>query len=84
VKAITTTVRQALVTSPVRIVVSAESQKMSVAWNDALDAEANHKAAAKAMAVKFDWPGTWYGGTLPDGRTRVFVCADHTNAFLFQ
>ena len=54
----------------------AQAGSMRHPWNDALTADQNHAEAAKAYAEKLGWPGTWYGGGLPDGVTRVFVCRD--------
>jgi hypothetical protein len=38
-----------------------------IAWDDSANSEDNHKAAALALCVKFDWAGKLYGGGLADG-----------------
>jgi hypothetical protein len=44
--------------------------------DDALSIEANHAAAAEALANKFGWRGSWAMGGLPDDRGYCFVCSD--------
>jgi hypothetical protein len=36
-------------------------------WDDALNSEENHEAAAKALALRMGWPGDLIGGGLPNG-----------------
>lgn len=37
------------------------------------DTDANHNAAAKALAVKMGWDGTWIAGAMPDGSGNCYV-----------
>jgi hypothetical protein len=53
------------------------TRKITLEWDNALNPEENHKAAAAALIKKLDWTkphyGDWYcGGTK---RGYVFVCA---------
>jgi hypothetical protein len=41
-------------------------------WDHALDIDGNHRAAAIALALKNEWPGTFVAGGMADG-ARVFV-----------
>lgn len=43
-------------------------------WDDALNSEQNHMEAAKALAAKMNWSGTWQGGGTSSGY--VFVNLD--------
>lgn len=43
------------------------AQRVTLHWNHALNADGNHKAAAKALADKFGWSGEWVCGGLDDG-----------------
>lgn len=53
-------------------------------WDDALNSDDNHRAAARALIVKLHWHRThdggdrpvWYTGGLDDG-SMVHVCAEH-------
>jgi hypothetical protein len=47
---------------------SAQAGRVCIDSNDELNFERNHKAAAKALAMKLGWEGNWYFGFLPDGR----------------
>jgi hypothetical protein len=44
-----------------------EAGSVTVPWNHAIGIEANHKAAALALAQKLDWPGDWIGGGIDFG-----------------
>jgi hypothetical protein len=52
------------------------SQRLTVSWNHALGPEANHDAAARALAVKLDWRGIWFRGGAASRRGNVYVCAN--------
>jgi hypothetical protein len=43
-----------------------------VSWDNVKSVNDNHIAAARTLAMRLNWWGTWYGGSLPDGG-RVFV-----------
>jgi hypothetical protein len=45
----------------------------TLAYDHALSAIDNHKAAAKALATKLDMSGYWVAGLLPNGTSSVFV-----------
>jgi hypothetical protein len=36
-------------------------------WDDALNVDENHSAAAYALADKLQWTGAWHGGATKDG-----------------
>ncbi|WP_448955739.1 hypothetical protein [Labrys neptuniae] len=59
---------------PARIVARASAGSVVVSWDYGLNSEANHAAAAKALASKFGWRGNWVAGGLPDNTGDVFVC----------
>ncbi len=60
-----------------RIKATAAAGSVTLHWDDSMNPEQNHCAAAKQLALKFGWTyGTYRSGALPDG-TRVWVCADH-------
>lgn len=54
-----------------RVSATAAAGRVYLAWDDALNSEANHAAAAVALAEKMGWLGAGYGrlvsGGLPDG-----------------
>jgi hypothetical protein len=43
-----------------------------VSWDDALDGAGNFAAAARVALQRWDWSGTWVGGSLDTAD--VFVC----------
>ena len=47
--------------------------RLMVSWDDALNADENYLAAAKALAEKMGWDGEWIGGGTDSGY--VFVNA---------
>lgn len=51
---------------------SESGHTLIVHYDDALNTEQNHRAAAMALAAKLDWKGTYHGGGIPDGY--AFVC----------
>lgn len=56
-----------------RIVARSQAGAKIVSYDHSLNAEDNHKAAAKALATKLGWSGHWSGGGLPDGRGYAFI-----------
>ena len=50
-----------------RVSATAQAGRIYVEWEDGLGIEANHAAAAEALARKFEWFGRWVQGGLPDG-----------------
>lgn len=56
------------------IATSASGHRMIVEWDDAINIDANHEAAAFALVSKLQWCGSWVGGATKDGF--CFVCTD--------
>ena len=50
-----------------RVKAACQAGSIFLNWDDALDSDHNHCAAAKALATKREWFGHWVGGGLPDG-----------------
>lgn len=50
-----------------------QADSLTVAWDDALDVNANHELAARALARSLGWKGTLIGGGLPDGSGNAYV-----------
>lgn len=50
-----------------RVKATAEAGSVTVSWDDALSVVQNHAEAARALALKFGWLGTWVGGGGNDG-----------------
>lgn len=59
-----------------RVKATADAGSITLSWDHALNSERNHDAAAEALARKFKWSGTWYGGGLPDNRGNAYVLAE--------
>lgn len=59
---------------PSRIVATASAGRVIVSRDHALNMNADHARAAKALADKFGWRGVWVQGAMPDGKGDVFVC----------
>ena len=55
-----------------RVKAQAEAGSITLHWDPALNPNANHWLAMKALAEKLGWHGEWQGGFLPDG-SYVFV-----------
>jgi len=56
-----------------RVVAKCQAGKVSVSWDYALSVEENHDAAAKALASKLEWLGTWLRGARADDKGNVYV-----------
>lgn len=55
---------------------------VTVSYDHALNADENHAAAARALAVKYNWDGRWVGGGLPSGKGMAFVLSSpHSESF---
>lgn len=75
--------RQALITKYLgptnsrgsRVKASCEAISITVSWDHALSAPANHEKAAQALVEKCKLQGgsPWVGSALPDGRGYAFV-----------
>jgi hypothetical protein len=44
-----------------------------IGWDDALDTDDNHAAAAQALCKRLNWRGRLVGGALPDGTGNVYT-----------
>ena len=60
-----------------RAVARCEAGRLTVAWDDGLDAFGNARAAALALAKRLGWDGPWIGGGTRAGW--VFVDAGHVS-----
>lgn len=58
---------------------STSGHRLMLEWDDALNTDENHTAAAAALARKLGWPGDWHGGATDEGY--CFVNADRVPAF---
>ena len=66
-----------------RISASTDGCRRYTAWDHALNADGNHRAAAEALAAARGWltPGrTLEGGALPNGRGYAWVFIARSNA----
>ena len=59
-----------------RVKASCQAGSVTVGWDDALDVDPNHDAAARALIAKFGWQkhGKWFRGARPDNKGNVYVC----------
>jgi len=55
---------------------SSSGLAVTLSWDDALNTDANHGAAALALATKLGWKGRWVAGAERDGRGNVYVNDD--------
>lgn len=59
-----------------RVKAKAQAGSITIEWDDALNSEDNHTAAAKALMAKFGWDKHSViagSGELPDGRGTCYV-----------
>ena len=61
--------------------ISASGHRLTLHWDDALNSDENHTAAAVALARKLGWSGDWHGGAMGTGDGYCFVNADEVPAF---
>jgi hypothetical protein len=65
-----------------RVKATASAGSVILTWNDALNSEDNHAAAARKLAEKYQWSGNWHCGGMPSNHGGyVFVCADECCMF---
>lgn len=57
------------------IKVKAQCGAVNFKWDDSLNIEDNHRAAAERYAINMSWFGAWYGGWSADGHCGIFVRA---------
>ncbi len=55
-----------------RVVASAQAGRLTLAWDDALNSDENHRRAALALAERYGWSTNWVGGGTRTGY--VWVC----------
>lgn len=58
-----------------RVRVRCAARSMLVSWDHSLGVDGNHDAAAKALAERLGWRGSWHGGGNADGSGNVYVVA---------
>lgn len=63
-----------------RVKAQCQAGSIVIPWDDALDTDANHDAAARALICKLGWDGPyyqqeWYRGGSPKGDGNVYVCS---------
>lgn len=63
-----------------RIRATAQAGSITIDYDQGLSSENNHAAAAKALAMKFGWDGTWFAGGLVNGNCFVRVPTAPDNA----
>ena len=63
-----------------RVKATAQAGSLTLGWDDALNFERSHLAAAQELALRLGWAGQWAGGCLPDGST-AWVCVDERDTF---
>jgi hypothetical protein len=67
-----------------RVKASCQAKSRIYEWDDALNSDENHLAAAKSLAKELGWAyGNWHGGELPDA-SRVWVCEAKYNSESFS
>ena len=59
-----------------RVKAKAQAGSLILDWDDSLSYEANHRAAAHALAARYGWRGRWVGGGLPSEAGQVWVNVD--------
>lgn len=64
-----------------RIIVSTSGGKIkkTVSWDYELDADANHREAAKSMAAMLQWDGEWFQGD--DGKSGYVFVSGQSDSF---
>ena len=56
-----------------RIKARAQVGAITIPWDYALSVDDNHKAAAEALALKWEWAGLWIGGATYTNEGHTFV-----------
>jgi hypothetical protein len=65
-----------------RVKASAGAGSMIVPWDSAMNLDANHRFAAKQLAMRQGWSGRWHGGFDRDGvGCWVLATRDHRDGF---
>jgi hypothetical protein len=63
-------------TKGARVCAYAFAGKMCLPLDYSLSTEENHTNAARALALKLGWRGTYRGGSLPNGEGFAYVCCE--------
>jgi len=53
-------------------------------WDYSLGSDANHDAAAKALATKLGWIGAWYAGGMPNEDGNCYVWSTDATDIAFH
>jgi len=56
-----------------RVKATCQAGSVTIGWDDALNSDQNHNAAALTLIEKWGWCGKWLEGQLTDG-SHVYVC----------
>ncbi len=56
-----------------RVKATAYASSVTLPWDDALDVDHNHHAAAHALARKLGWKGQWRCGGMPRNDGNCYV-----------
>ena len=48
-----------------RISARCDAGRIILPWDNSLNQELNHRAAARTLAIKLGWLGTWASGSVP-------------------
>lgn len=64
-----------------RVRARCQARSLTLHWDHSLGQEANHHAAARALAADLHWTGEWVSGGLPDGTGYCYVCRSGDPAF---
>lgn len=59
-----------------------DTNKITIDWDHELDAEENHREAARALIAEMNWFGAWVSGSLLDGY--VHVCLKRSQGSYLQ
>lgn len=77
--------RQAIVTKYIgptnfrgsRVKAWCEAGSVTLSWDDALDVNGNHTAAARRLATQLGWAGHYVGGGLPTKQGNCYVLVSY-------
>lgn len=65
-----------------RVKATCQAGSLTLHWDDSLNPESNHRAAAIALADRLQWSGQWTSGGLPNGETAwVIISTDKRDCF---
>ena len=67
-----------------RIKATADAGSITLSYDDALNSQANHNRAARALVVKFGWVGNWRCGRMPNNKGNCYVCSDDEDTVEFN